>query len=107
MGSRNFEQFRVSGEKIEEHGRQPTKVHMFLKMARQQARLYDAAYGKEHLNERLDAVDRLSDIHGECPEFPTSQFLIETWASMVYQYDDCIAGGIHFIIRKYDGWIIF
>ena len=52
MDSRGFEQYRVSGDKLEEHGKQPVTVHMFLKMARQQSRLHAAAYGAEHLTER-------------------------------------------------------
>ena len=69
MDSHNFETFKLSGDKIEDHGKQPSTVHMFVKMARQQSRLYAAAYGSEHLHERLEAVDRLNDIHDECPEF--------------------------------------
>ena len=36
LDTRSFEQFKLIGDKIEEHGKQPTMVHMFLKMARRQ-----------------------------------------------------------------------
>ena len=87
MDSKSSDRFRVSGEKIEEPGRLPTPVHMFAKMARKQAMLYAAVYGQDHLNERLDAIERLIGVHDECPEFSASQFLSETWDRMVYQYD--------------------
>ena len=59
-------------------------------------------YGEEHLSERLNAIDRLNDIHDECPEFFTARFVSETWERMMYQYDACIAEGIHFILGQYD-----
>ena len=98
MDSRSFEQFKLSGDKIEEHGDRPSTVHMFVKMDRQQSRLYAAAYGQEHLNERHNDVARLNDIHDECPDFFTAAFLSETWRRMVYQYDACIAEGIQFVL---------
>ena len=67
LDSQSFEQFRLSGDKIEDRSKQPQTVHMFVKTARQQSRLYAAVYGEEHLNERLDAVGRLNEIHDECP----------------------------------------
>ena len=102
LGSHSFESFRVSGDKTEDHGRPPSTVHMFAKMARQQSRLYAAVYGSEHLNERLDAIDRMSETHDECPGFSAASFLSETWKRMVYQYDACIAEGIHYVVGKYD-----
>ena len=67
MDTRSFDQHKLSGDKVEEHGQQPTTVHMFIKMARQQSRLYAATYGIDHLNEQLNAIDRMSEIHEECP----------------------------------------
>ena len=107
LDSQNFESFRISGDKTEDHGKQPATVHMFVKMARQQSRLYADVYGEEHLNERLNAIDRMSDIHDECPEFSTASFLSETWERMVYQYDACIAEGIHYILGRYDEGVTF
>ena len=74
MDTRSFDQHKLSGDKIEERGKQPTTMHMFTKMARQQSRIYAAAYGTEHLNERLSEVDKMSEIHEECPEFFTVNF---------------------------------
>ena len=107
LGSQSFEQFKLSGDKMEDHGKQPTTVHMFVKMARKQSRLFAAAYGLEHLSERLDAIDRLNDIHDECPEFFTAAFLSETWERMVHQYNACVTEGIHYILGKYDEGITF
>ena len=69
LDTRSFDHFRLSGDKLEDHGKQPTTAHMFTKMARQQPRLFSAAYGEEHLTGRLNAIDRANDIHEECPEF--------------------------------------
>ena len=79
LDTRGFGHFRLSGEKLEDHGKHPTTVHMFTKMARQQSRLFAAAYGEEHFMERLNDVDRMDDIHEECPEFFTVSFLSEMW----------------------------
>ena len=67
MDTRRFEQFRLSGDKLEDRGNQPEAVHMFAKMARRQSRLYAAVYGSEHLAARMNAIDRLNEIHEECP----------------------------------------
>ena len=107
LGSQIFGKFKVSGEKTEDRGKQPSAVHMFAKMARKQSRLYSAVYGSDHLNERLGAIDRMSDIRDECPEFFTAGLLTETWARMVYQYDACIAEEIHYTIGKYDEGVTF
>ena len=80
---------------------------MFVKMARQQSRLFAAAYGHEHLQERLEAVDRLNDIRDECPEFFTASFLSETWERMVHQYNACVSEGVHYILGMYDEGITF
>ena len=63
--SATFETFKVSGDKIAKRGKPPHTAHMFAKAARQQSRLFSAAYGREHLSERLDAVGRLNEIHEE------------------------------------------
>ena len=36
-------------------------------------------YGEEHLEDRLQALGRLSGIREDCPEFPASAFVAETW----------------------------
>ena len=102
MDSRNFDQHKLSGEKVEEHGKQPTTMHMFIKMARQQSRIYAAAYGSEHLNERLNAIDRMSEVHEECPEFHTVNFMTEMCKRAVYQYGVCVSEGFHYILGRYD-----
>ena len=98
MDTRGFEQHKVSGDKIEEHGTHPTTVHMFVKMARRQSILFAAAYGMEHFIERLNAVGRLSENHEEFPEFSTVSFLSELWERTVYQYGICVSEGAHFIL---------
>lgn len=75
---------------------------MFVKMARRQTRLYDAVYGSDHLNERLNAIDRANEIHEECPEFTTVSFLSEMWERMISQYNAFVVEGIHFILATYD-----
>ena len=102
MDSRSFGQYNVIGDKLEEHGEQPVTFHMFIKMARQQSRLYAASYGAEHSAERLNAIDRQIEIHEERPEYFTVTFLSDMWERMVYQYNVCIAEGIHFILVRYD-----
>ena len=86
---------------MEDRGKQPTAVHMFPKMARQQSRLFAAACGMEHLADRLNAIGRLIEIHEECPEFFTVSFLSELWERMVYQYGVCVSEGVHFILGRY------
>ena len=49
--TRSFDQFRLSGDKLEEHGKQPTTVHMLTKTARRKSRMFAASYGEEHLME--------------------------------------------------------
>ena len=44
MDSRNFDQNRLIGERVEERGKQPTTMHMFIQMARPRSRIYDAPY---------------------------------------------------------------
>ena len=107
LDTRSFEQYKISGGGTEESGKQPTTVHMFVKMARQQSRLFAAAYGSEHLGERLDAIDRMSEIHEECPECFTVSFLSEMWERMMFQYNACVVEGIHFILAKYDEGVTF
>ena len=67
MDTRSFDQHKLSGDKVDEHRKHPTTVHMFIEMARQQSRIYAAAYGIEHHNERPNAIDRMSEIIEECP----------------------------------------
>ena len=107
MATRTFDQFKVSGDKLEEHGKQPATVHTFAKMARQQTQLYDAVYGSEHLNERLNAIGRMGEIHEACAEFPTVAFLIEMWERAISQQNACVVEGIHFVLAKYDECITF
>ena len=78
LDSNSFAQYRLSGDQLEERGKPPQTVHMFVKTDRQQSRLYASAYGEEHLNERLDASGRLNEIHEECPEFFTPTFLVKS-----------------------------
>ena len=73
---------------------------MFIKMARQQSRLYSAVYGDEHINERLNAKDRLGEIHEECPEYFTVAFLSELRGRMVYQYNVCVEEGVRFSLGR-------
>ena len=80
---------------------------MFTKEALQQSRLLAAAYGREHLTERLDAVERMNEIHEERPDFFTASFLTEMWERAVYQYNVCATEGIHFLSSKYEGGISF
>ena len=70
MDSRNFDQRKLIGDKVEERGKEPTTMHRFIKMARKQSRIYASSYGIEHLNERLNAIDRMREIHEERPESP-------------------------------------
>ena len=97
----------MSGDKLEEHGKQPATVHMFVKIDRQKTGLYAAVYGEEHLNERLNAIDRLGELHEECPEFFTLSLISEMWERMTYQYTSCVTGGIHYFLAKYDEGITF
>ena len=73
-------------------------MRMFIRMGRQQPRLFAAVYGEEHLNDRMQSIGRLSDIHEDCPDFYTASFIAETWGRMTYQYNICVTEGIHYII---------
>ena len=75
---------------------------MFAKMARHQSRLYDAVYGKENLNGRLNAIGRMGEIHEESPEYFAASFLAEMWERAVCQYCTCVAEGIYHIIGRYE-----
>ena len=107
LDSHSFEQYRLSWDKLGERGKPPQTVHMSVKTARQQSRLYASVYGEERNNERLGDVGRLSEIHEECPEFFTPAFLVETWGLMVYQYDSCVSEGVNFIPIRYDEGVTF
>ena len=107
LDSQAFGQFRLIGDKLDDRAKKPTTAHMFVKAARQQSRLYAAAYGEEHLGERLNAIDRLNEIHEECPEYFTVAFIIETWGRMTFQYNACVAEWIHFILGGYDEGVTF
>ena len=107
LDSQSCGQFRHIGDNLEARGEPAQTAHMFANTARQQSRLYAAIYGEEHLNERLDAVDRLNEIREEFPEFPTANVLVGTWGRMVFQYDACVSEGVHFILSRYDEGITF
>ena len=49
----------------------------------------------------------MNEIHEECPDFSTPSFLTEMWERMVYQYNACVAEGIHFLLSKYEEGISF
>ena len=107
LDSSAFDRFKVIGGKIEEHGRPPATMYMFRKMARQQSLLFAEVYGEEHLNDRMQAIERISDIHVDCPDFFAATFITETWGRMTYQYNICVAEGIRYIIGQYDEGITF
>ena len=99
--TRSCEQFRLCGEKIEDHGEQPSSVNMFVKMTRRRSRLYAEVYGPEHLTDRLGEIDRLNEIREECPEFVTVSPLSEIWERVVSQNCVFFAEGVHFILGRY------
>ena len=101
LDSQAFYRFKLADDKIEPHGTAPATMYMVTKMARQQARLFAAVYGKEHRPERMLAIERLSDIHEDFPGFFTSAFIAETWERMTSQYNMCVADGIHYILSQY------
>ena len=101
MDSESYGQFRLIGDKADGRGRHPAKLHMFAKMARRQTSLYAALYGSGRLIERVSAVERMSDLHGECQESPSSNFRSETWGIMVYPYDAGITVCAHYILGQY------
>ena len=107
LDTQAFGKFKLVDEKLEPIGRSTATMYMVMKMARQQARLLAAVYGDEHLSERMAAIERLSDIHEDFPEFPTSAFISETWGRMAPQYNICVAGGIRYILSHYDDGVTF
>ena len=80
---------------------------MFTKMARRRQRLFSAAYGEEHLAERLNADGRMGEIHEERREFFAVSFLIEMWGRMAHHYNSCVVGGFRYILGKYDEGVTF
>ena len=47
------DKFKLTDDKVEEHGRPPATMYMFMQMDRKQSILYAAMYGEEHLEDRL------------------------------------------------------
>ena len=107
LDSAAFGKFKLTDEKVEEHGRRPATMYMFIKMARRQSRLYAAMYGEEHLGDRLQAIERSRDIHEDWPEFSTASLVAETWERAMYQYNISFAEGVHYITGEYDEGITF
>ena len=107
LDSQAFDRFKLTDDKLEAHGRAPATMYMVIKMARKQARLFSAVYGEEHLAERMSAIERLSDIREDRPEFFTAAFVDEIWERMTYQYNMCVAEGIHYILGQYDDGVTF
>ena len=98
LDSAAFDKFKLTDEKVEEHGRPPSTMYMFIKMTRRQSRLYASMGGEAHLCDRLQAIGRLSDIHEDCPGFPDAPFVAATWGRMLYQYNMSATEGVQYII---------
>lgn len=70
LDSGSFDKFKLADDKVEDHGRQPATMYMFIQMARQISRAFAEMYRDEHLEDRSQAIGRLSDIREAFPESP-------------------------------------
>ena len=107
LDSLSSDGFKLVGEKVEDHSKPPLTIYTFAKMARQQSRLSSSIYGEEHLQERLSAIEKLGEIHEECPDYFTAPFIAEVWERMMHQYVTCVSEGVHFIVSQHDEGVTF
>ena len=102
LDSGSFYKFKITDGILEEHGRPPETMYMFIKKAIQRPRLFSAMYGDEYKEDMLRSIGRLRDIHEDWPEFPTESLIAETWGRMTYQFNICVDEGIRYIVGRYD-----
>ena len=87
LGSGAFDKYKPIGDKMDDRDGPPSPIYMCVEMARWQSRLFSAAYGEEHLDDRAQSIERLNDIHEDCRELRTATSIDEKWARMPYQYN--------------------
>ena len=107
LDSITFDNFKLAEETAGDHGRPPETMYMFIKMGREQSRLYAAIRIDEHLEDRLPAIDGLSGIRGDFPEFPTSTIIAVTRGRVAFRYNICVGEGVRYVIGQYDEFITF
>ena len=107
LGPSAFGKFKLTDEKIEDPGRPPSALYMFVEMARRQPGLFPAVYGGEHLEDRTQAVERLNVARDDCPEFHNAAFIAETWGLMTYQFNIFVTEDIRYIAGQYGEGITF
>ena len=65
-----------------------------------QSRVSPAVYGEEHLKPRLKTIHGLVAIREDRPKVPTSEFLVDVWNRMRYDFEGACLDGVRRIIRS-------
>ena len=98
-GEDNFCDYRPIGNKSETRPKEPATVNMFGKCAPGHPRYFDAVYGGEQLEPRLEAIGALANTHEDRPEVPPIDFVGDVWNRMHHDFTDACLEGIRRIVR--------
>ena len=95
----SFEDHVRKDDKVEGRGRPPTAMNIISRAIKQQIKIFGAVYGEEHVEERLEALSFLEDLHESYEEFFSPTFLMAVWDEMTFEYTMVVTEGIRRMLQ--------